>query len=116
MLYRKPSPYNGAHGMYHIIAGQVKCRGDLRLSRGLLVSLVQHQFITIVPQLYSGVGMNAIIDAVVTGLIASRHAAVGRIYDGSHLQSRNIPFPQINLWGQFLHICRCYHAFGRIFL
>ena len=85
MLYRKLSPYNRSHGMYHIIAGQVKCRCDLRLSRGLLVALAQHQFITIVPQFDSRISMNTIINTVMARLITSGHTAVGSIYDGSHL-------------------------------
>ena len=85
--------------MYHIIAGQVKCRCDLRLSRGLRISLTLHNIIAIIPQFDPRISMNTIINAVMARLITSGHTAVGSIYDGSHLQSGDISLPEIEICG-----------------
>ena len=58
---------NRPHGVQNVFAGQVEGWRDLRLSRGLLMSLSPHDIITKEPQLDSAPRVNDVVDTGVKG-------------------------------------------------
>ena len=87
--------------MQDIAAGQVEGRRDFCPAGFLLVPLRPHQFSAGQPKLYTGEGMDGIVDAAVAGDEASQHLTVGRIDDRIAAQGGNISLPKIDA---FLHL------------
>ena len=109
------SLYDRANCMNHMITRQIKRRGDLCLPCRFFLSLFYHHIIAIVSKLNSCIGMNAIINTIMAGLIAACHAAVGCIYDCSHSKSCNIALPDIKIRLCLPDICQCDNPFLLIF-
>ena len=81
MAYRQLPLHDGPDGMDHMVAGKIVCGRDLGLSRRLLVSLLFHELSTSIPKLDACIGMDAIVDTAMAGLIAARHAGVCGVDD-----------------------------------
>ena len=61
------------------------------------ITLLFHQHCAVVAKLNPGIGVNAIINAVVARLIASSHTAVGGIDDGTDLEPCNVSLPDVKV-------------------
>ena len=94
VLLRQPAADEGTVGVQYVFAGQIERRCDLRLSRGLLKALTRHDIGAQAAQLHARVRMDAVVDAVVTGLVTARHAAVGRVDDRVAGKRRDVPLPE----------------------
>ena len=57
--------------MKYIFTGEVKSRRNLCLTGGFLVSLLIHKILAVIPQLYAGIGVYAVVDTAVAGLPAA---------------------------------------------
>ena len=84
--------------MQYKFAGQVEGGRDFRGTRRFFVTLHFHDFGAGVAQLDSGKSVDAVVDATMARLVATRHAAVCRIYNRLHLERRDVAAPQINLF------------------
>lgn len=82
-IYGKSALYNWSHCMNNIIAWQVVYGHNLFLTCRLFIPLCIHNFGTLVYKLNTSIGMNTVINAIVTRLIASSHTTVCSIYDCS---------------------------------
>ena len=75
---------------------QIEGRGDFRLSSGFGIALFLHDLRTVIPQLNTGIGVDAVVDALVARIIAAGHAGIRSIDDGIHLQRSDIALPEID--------------------
>ena len=96
MLPRQFSPDDGAYGVDHILTGKIVGGGDLCLPGRFLIALLRHNLRALQTELYPGIGMDAVINAVVAGLVAAGQLRVSRIDDGPTFQGGNISTPEIN--------------------
>lgn len=62
---------NRADRMDNIAAGKVICRCDFRLPGLFVMALPPHQFRTGKPELYTGIGMDGIVDTAMAGIKAA---------------------------------------------
>ena len=81
MGFRQSAANIGAHGVQHVPARQIECRGELGLSHRLVMALQLHQLVQGKPQLHPGKGVDSIVDAAVAGIKAAQQGTVGRVDD-----------------------------------
>lgn len=96
MLLRQTPLHNGTHGMQYIFAGKVIAQRDLGLSRRLFISLPLHDFRAGVPKLNARIGMDAVVNAIIAGLIAPGHAGIGSIDNSVTAERRDVPLSEID--------------------
>ena len=90
------TPHHRANGVNHILTGQVISGRYFGAPGGLLKALLLHKLGAFPAKLYPGKGMDAVVDAVVAGLVAAGHTAVGGIDNGSAFQGGNISSPEVD--------------------
>ena len=86
----QPSLNNGTYRVNHVSAREVERGRDLCLSCRFLESLLLHDSSADIAKLNSGIGMDAVVDAVVAGLIASGHVGIGGVDDGVAGKRRDV--------------------------
>ena len=59
--------------------------------------LLLHDLVAVTSELYSGKGVNSIVDAAVTGTEAAEHLTVGGVDDRIASQRGNVALPKINI-------------------
>ena len=87
--------HDGAHGVDDVAAGQVVGRGDLGPAGGLRVALLGHEGGAVAAELDAGIGVDAVVDAVVAGAVAAGHTGVGGVDDGVAPQGGDVPLPEV---------------------
>ena len=98
IAFSERSRDNRPDRMQYKFAGQVEGGRNFCGARRLFVTLLLHDFGTGVAQLDSGKSVDTVVDAAMAWLVASRHAAVCRIYNRVHFERRDVAAPQINLF------------------
>ena len=83
--------------MNHIITGKVIGRCDFRLSHRFFKALPRHQLRAPEAELYACVGVDAVVDAIMTGPVAAGHTAICCIDDSAAFQGGDISAPEIKL-------------------
>ena len=82
--------------MQNIFTRQIVSRCDLCLSGRFLISLLIHDICTGIAQLNPGIGMDTVIDTVMTRLVATGHPTVSSIHDCITAKCRDIALPEID--------------------
>ena len=94
---RQDALHDGTHGVDDPAAGQVVGRGDLGPAGGLAVALAGHEGGAVAAELHAGIGVDAVVDAVVAGAVAAGHAGVGGVNDGVAAQRGDVPLPEVQI-------------------
>ena len=81
--------------MQDVLAGEIIGPGDFRLSRFFFPALLTHYGGALLPQLHPGIGVDAVVDAAMTGDVTASHSTVSGVDDGITAQSGNVSLPEI---------------------
>lgn len=72
-------------GMDDVFAWQIVCLGDFSLACRLGMTLMEHDFVAFLTELYACEGMDGVVDAIMQRSPAAQHLAVGGVDDGVDL-------------------------------
>ena len=95
VLLCKRAAYYRSYCVEHISARQIERRSDLSLPCRLLMALCFHYIRAGIAELHSRICMNAVVDAVVTRLVAACHAAVRGVYYSVASESGDVALPKV---------------------
>ena len=96
LVLRRDAPvHDRADGVENIVTGEVIRPRDLRPPGRLGAALRRHDLRAVAPQLHTRVGVDAVVNAGVTGDVAARHAGVRGVDDGPALQAGDVALPEI---------------------
>ena len=88
-----PCRAHDTYGVQHVLARQRVAGGDLGVARGLVMPLPLHQGAAGRAEAGAGLAVDGVVDAGVVPLEAPQQEPVGRVHDGVHPQSRDVPLP-----------------------
>ena len=98
LVLRRDAPvHDRADGVENIVTGEVIRPRDLRPPGRLGAALRRHDLRAVAPQLHTRVGVDAVVNAGVTGDVAARHAGVRGVDDGPALQAGDVALPEIEV-------------------
>ena len=97
MFLGEPAADDRSDCVQNIFTRQIVGRRDFCLSCWLIMPLLLHDLVAVTSELYSGKGVNSIVDAAVTGTEAAEHLTVGGVDDRIASQRGNVALPKINI-------------------
>ena len=111
MLLCEMPPDDRSYSMQYIFTRQIEGRRNLRTPGRFIIPLFFHYLRTDITKLYPGIGMDLVINAVMTRLIAACHFAVCGIYDRIAFKCRNIALPKTDSFFYWLKLSDIGNAF-----
>lgn len=94
--------------MDNMLCRKVVSTCDFCLPLWFLMSLCPHQLTAFLPKLHPSKCMYTVVDAVVTGMKAAKHLAVGGIHNSIGGKAGNITLPKLKIIVYALHIAKLY--------